>query len=118
MIAHVVLFRPRDDLSQAARNALAEALETALREIPSIRRARVGMRLLHGRAYEALMLVDYQYAAVLEFDDTAGLRAYLEHPAHQQLASQFFDVFEHALMYDFDLKEDTAGLAALLAGTH
>ena len=114
MIAHVVLFRPRGDLSPAARHALAEAFETALREIPSIRRARVGMRVLHGRAYEALMHVDYQYAAVLEFDDAAGLRAYLEHPAHQRLASQFFEVFEHALMYDFDLKEGTAGLA----GTH
>jgi len=114
MIAHVVLFRPRADLPPAARNALADAFETALREIPSIRRARVGMRLLHGRAYEALMHVDYQYAAVLEFDDVAGLRAYLEHPAHQRLASQFFEVFEHALMYDFDLKDGTAGLVALL----
>lgn len=118
MIAHVVLFRPRGDLSSAGRHALAEAFETALREIPSIRRARVGRRVLHGRAYEALMHVDYQYAAVLEFDDAAGLRAYLEHPAHQQLASQFFDAFEHALMYDFDLKEGTAGLAGLLPGTH
>ena len=44
------------------------------------------MRVLHGRAYESLMHVDYQYAAVLEFDDSAGLRAYLEHPAHQRLA--------------------------------
>lgn len=114
MIAHVVLFRPRGDLSPAARTALAGALETALREIPSIRRARVGRRLLHGRAYEALMQVDYQYAAVLEFDDTAGLRAYLDHPAHERLASQFFSAFEHALMYDFDLKEGPDGLAALL----
>jgi hypothetical protein len=60
------------------------------------------------------MQVDYQYAAVLEFDDTAGLHAYLEHPAHQQLASEFFQAFEHALMYDFDLQEGGAGLAALL----
>lgn len=114
MIAHVVLFRPRADLSPAARSALAEAFESAVREIPTIRRARVGMRVLHGHAYEALMRVDYQYAAVLEFDDTAGLRAYLEHPAHLQLASRFFDVFEHALMYDFNLEEGPAGLAALL----
>jgi stress responsive alpha/beta barrel protein len=118
MIAHVVLFRPRGDLSPAGRNALAEAFETALREIPSIRRARVGMRVLHARGYEALMHVDYQYAAVLEFDDAAGLTAYLEHPAHQRLASQFFEVSEHALMYDFDLKEGTAGLAGLLGATH
>ncbi len=115
MIAHVVLFRPRDDLSPAARTALVGAFEAALREIPSIRRAHVGRRLLHGRAYETLMQVDYQYAAVLEFDDAAGLRAYLEHPAHQELASQFFEAFEQALMYDFDFQEGEAGLAALLS---
>ena len=114
MIVHVVLFQPRGDLSPAASAALAGAFETALREIPSIRRARVGTRLLHGRAYEALMHVDYQYAALLEFDDAAGLKAYLEHPAHEQLASQFFSAFEHALMYDFDVNEGETGLAALL----
>ena len=48
----------------------------------------------------------------------AGLRDYLEHAAHQRLASQFFDAFEHALMYDFDVNEGTAGLATLLAGTN
>lgn len=118
MIVHLVLFRPRSDLPPAARHALGEAFETAVREIPSIRRARVGRRFLHGRPYEAAMSVDYQYAAVLEFDDAAGLKAYLEHPAHQELASRFFDVFEHALMYDFDLQEGTAELAALGAGAH
>lgn len=114
MIAHVVLFRPRADLSPAARTALAGAFEAALRDIPSIRRAHVGRRFLHGRAYETQMQVDYQYAAVLEFDDAAGLQAYLEHPAHQQLASQFFETVEKTLIYDFDLTEGEAGLAALL----
>lgn len=115
MIAHVVLFRLRGDVSPEARTDLAGAFEAALREIPSIRRVHVGRRFLHGRAYETLMTVDYQYAAVLEFDDPAGLRAYLEHPAHQQLASRFSEAFEQALMYDFDLQEGAAGLASLLA---
>jgi len=114
MIAHVVLFRPRADLSGAARTALATAFEGALRGIPSIRRAHVGRRILHGRGYEALMQVDYQYAAILEFDDEAGLKAYLDHPAHRDLASRFYDSFEHALMYDFNLEEGPDGLAALL----
>ena len=60
MIAHVVLFRPRGDLSPAARAALAGAFEPAMREIPSIRRTRVGKRFVHGRAYETAMQVDYQ----------------------------------------------------------
>jgi Stress responsive A/B Barrel Domain len=99
MIAHVVLFRPRVDLSKEAREALAASFEAALTQIPSIRRARVGRR------------IDYTYAAVIEFDNRAGLMAYLDHPAHEQLASRFFSAFEEALMYDFELLEGTAGLS-------
>lgn len=118
MIAHIVLFRPRADLPGPARQQLAAAFESALSAIPSIRRASVGRRLLHGRGYEALMRADYPYAAILEFDDRAGLAAYLEHPSHERLAAQFFHAFEEALMYDFDLREGTAGLATLLQDAH
>jgi len=113
MIAHIVLFRLRGDLSTSARAALAVAFQTALREIPSIRRANVGRRLLQGHAYETLMKTDYEYAAVLEFDDANALVAYLAHPAHEQLATHFYQAFEDALMYDFELQEGKAGAAAL-----
>src|SRR5688572_23925462 len=105
MIAHVVLFRPRRDLAPDARAALTEAFGAAIRQIPSIRRVRVGRRVIHGRPYEALMHVDYEYAAILEFEDLAGLQAYLAHPAHDQLASRFFSASADALMYDFELAE-------------
>jgi hypothetical protein len=36
--------------------------------------------------------------------------AYLDHPAHEQLASRFFSAFEEALMYDFELLDGTAEL--------
>ena len=107
MIAHIVLFRPRADLTDEARDALAGAFEAALHQIPTIRRACVGRRVLHGRAYETLMREDYQYAAVIEFDDLAGLTAYLQHPSHEHLASRFFAAFEQALIYDFELKDST-----------
>jgi hypothetical protein len=118
MIAHLVLFRPRADLSSEAAHELTASFEAALTHIPSIRRARVGRRIATGRGYEALMRVDYTYAAMIEFDDRAGLNAYLEHPSHQQLASQFFSAFEEALFYDFELHEGTAELTALLGATH
>lgn len=114
MIAHLVLFRPRPNLPDADRRALTDALAVALREIPSIRRARIGRRVTHGRPYEALMRVHYEYIAMLEFDDLAGLKSYLEHPAHDALAARFFASFEEALMYDFDVKEGEEGLADLL----
>jgi len=110
MLVHVVLFRPRPDLTAEDRTALVKAFSRALREIPSIRRGRVGRRVTLGRPYEQLMRDNYEYAAVLEFDDLAGLKAYLDHPAHTALAERFFDAFAAALMYDFEL---TDGIDAL-----
>jgi hypothetical protein len=115
MTVHLVLFRPRADLTNDQRAALASSFELALSAIPAIRRARVGRRVTIGRAYEQLMRSDYPYAAVIEFDDATALRAYLDHPAHQQLAALFFESFDDALIYDFELEEGTAALAALLA---
>ncbi len=114
MITHLVLFRPRADLTPATRRELAAALTTVIRDIPAVRRARVGRRVTHGWPYEHLMRVNYEYAAMIEFDDLDGLKAYLAHPAHDALASRFFEAFEEALMYDYDL-EDGAGAVANLA---
>ena len=109
MIAHVVLFRPRPELSREARDGLVAAFEAALGQIPSIRRARVGRRLILGRPYEALMPADYTYIAMLEFADREALAAYLEHPAHEQLAARFFCAFKEALIYDFEMAEVAGG---------
>ena len=113
MIVHIVLFKPRPHLADEERRNLISALSRALEDIPSIRRALVGKRVQHGRPYESLMRADYTYAAILEFDDLPGFKAYLEHPSHEALGSQFFAVFEDALMYDFEMTEGADGLAAL-----
>jgi hypothetical protein len=114
MVAHVVLFTPKPGLDPAGRQRLASVFERALREIPSIRRAHVGRRVRHGRLYEQLMTVDYEYAAILEFDTVDDLTAYLAHSAHDALATRFFEAFEVALMYDYEMQEGAAGVAALL----
>jgi hypothetical protein len=113
MIIHVVLFRPHGHLQVATRRALSAAFAAAVREIPSVRRARVGRRVTHGRGYERLMRSDFPYVALLEFDDLAGLQAYLSHSAHEQLARQFYESFEEALMYDFDVRDGEEGIAAI-----
>ena len=113
MIVHVVLFRPHPDLSESQRKALTDAFTVALREIPSIRRAHVGERVTLGRAYESLMRTHYSHIAILEFEDVSGLKAYLEHPAHERVGTLFFESFAEALIYDFDLKDPEIGLASL-----
>ena len=114
MITHIVFFKPRAGVLPQERADLMDTLRTALRAIPSIRRARVGRRVTVGRPYEQLMPVKYEFAAMLEFEDVAGLKAYLEHPAHEALAAQFFKVVDEALMYDFELREGSDGLTSLL----
>lgn len=114
MIAHVVLFRPRPDLSDAARRQLADAFQAALHQIPSLRRASVGRRVTIGSDYERLSPPNLTHAAILEFDDVEGLWSYLKHPAHAQVGQLFFETFEETLIYDFELKEGAAGVGELV----
>jgi stress responsive alpha/beta barrel protein len=114
MIAHVVLFTPKRHLTSEARQSLATAFSAAITKIPSVRRARVGRRVMHGRPYEQLMATDYSHAAILEFDDVDALKAYLNDPVHEHLGVVFFASFEHALMYDFDLQEGDLALMRLV----
>ena len=109
-----MLFRPRAGLSAEDATALGDAFARALNEIPSVRRARVGKRIAIGRDYELLMAVDYEYAAVIEFDDVAGLKGYLEHAAHEELGRRFFESIEAGLVYDFEMMTGADGLADLL----
>lgn len=103
MVCHVVLFRPRPDLTENDRQALANALDAALRTIPSVRRFSVGLRIIHGRGYEHAMTEDLHYATVIEFDDLAGLQTYLQHPAHEALGARFNASVEKALVYDYEV---------------
>ena len=106
MIAHIILFRPRSDLSTDQRRAVLEAFTAAVTRAPTVRRVRMGRRIRHGRpGYEQLMRDDYEYAAVLEFDDLAGLTAYLDHPAHAAAGPHFTSSGAIALAYDYEMVE-------------
>ena len=113
MILHVVLFRLKPGLRDDERDALAATLARATREIPSIRRARIGSRITLGRAYEQLMTTDYSFAAILEFDDHNGLQMYLDHSAHEQLAQRFYASVDAALTYDFEMWESDEGIESI-----
>ena len=102
MISHVVLFRPKASLSQENRRALIDALQRAVSGIPSIRRTTIGKRILLDRSgYETQMAEHYDYSAILEFDNEADLRAYLDHPAHVSLGRLLFTSADAVLAYDF-----------------
>jgi len=112
MIAHVVLMKPRADLSPRDRRAFVDALERAVREIATVRGVRVGRRVRHGAGYEASAPDAADFVAIIEFDDLAGLQTYLRHPAHAELGARFGEAISSALVYDFEVGGLDAGWAA------
>ena len=112
MISHVVLMKPRTDLNSADRRALVTAFERAVREIPSVRGVRVGRRVTFGAGYESGALDAGDYVAIIDFDDLAGLKSYLQHPAHEELGARLTESLAAVLVYDFEV----GGVEALHAG--
>jgi hypothetical protein len=109
LIAHVILFSPKPELTLAERRGLLDALAGASAQIPSIRNFRVGRRVKHGLpGYEQFMRDDYEFAAVIEFDDIDGLKAYLSHPSHATLGRHFVESASRSLAYDYALVDATA----------
>jgi hypothetical protein len=102
MVSHLALMKPRDGLSAGDRERLIAAFERALHEIPTVRRVRVGQRIIHGAGYEARMPDAADYFVLIDFDDAEGLAAYLRHPAHEDLGVRFQDSLAAAFVYDFE----------------
>lgn len=100
---HVVLFRPRPDIADAERDGLFEAMRVAAREIPTVRRFRIGAHVTEPVAYVLSGFPPFPWMALLEFDDEAGLRAYLAHPLHRDLGARVNALAEAALIYDYTI---------------
>jgi hypothetical protein len=100
MVSHLVLMKPRPDLSAADREGFIDAFERALRQIPTVRDVRIGKRITHGAGYES-SAPDLDYLATIDFDDLDGLQTYLRHPAHLDLGARFGQALCGALVYDF-----------------
>jgi hypothetical protein len=111
MISHVVLMKPRRDLSMADRGAFVDAFERAIREIPSVRAVRVGWRVTHGAGYEMSAPDAADYIAIIDFEDLDGLQTYLRHSAHEELGVRFGHSISSAMVYDFEV----GGIEALRA---
>ena len=103
MISHVVLMKPRPDLPADEQSAFVAAFRRAVTEIASVRGVRIGRRIAHGANYESTSPDTADYVAIIDFDDIAGLQAYLAHPAHAELGMRFYQVLSAATVYDFEV---------------
>ena len=113
MVQHLVLMKPRPDLTPRQKQALIDAFEKAVLEIPAVRHVRVGRRVTFGAGYEATSPDSADFLIAIDFDDIAGLQAYLRHPAHEDLGARFNQSLRSALIYDFEVGglEVLSGLA-------
>jgi hypothetical protein len=102
MMAHVVLFTPREGLNEHEIARLSTTLDDALSGIPSIRRYQVGRRVRLGTAYDAAAPMNFDYVVIVEFDDRDALAAYLHHPRHHALGQLFYETSALALASDFE----------------
>ena len=105
MIAHIVLCEMRPDLDPEDRHRLERTVRATMGSIPSVRRWMMGQRTTIGASYEALMQPTFDYAAVVEFADATGLRDYLEHPLHDELARLFWSCSARTLVFDYEIRE-------------
>ena len=112
MVSHIVLMKPRADLTVDQRQQLIDTFERAVREIPTVRRVRIGRRVRHGAGYEAVAPDGADYVAEIDFDNLEGLQTYLRHPAHEELGARFGQSLTSAMVYDFEVE----GVEALRAG--
>jgi hypothetical protein len=107
MILHVVLFRPRPNVTDAERQQMLDAIREATTGIAAVRQFHIGKRVTHGAAYESMSSDDFPYAAVVELEDLNGLRSYLQHHNHQRLGTLFYELLEAALVYDYEVIDGT-----------
>jgi hypothetical protein len=107
MVVHIVLFRPKANLNGIEQRALLSSIEQAAAAIPSVRRFRIGRAVSDPPQYELVGFPDLPYVAIVEFDDRAGLEAYLGDQMHGELGRRFNDSLEAALIYDYEVTDAT-----------
>jgi hypothetical protein len=106
VVAHIVLFNPKRELTTDERQSFAQSIRASVRRIGGVQRALIGRAIAVTPQYDRTFGdKTYEYAAVLEFPDPTALRDYLNHPAHRELGRLFWDNCESAVVMEADLAD-------------
>jgi hypothetical protein len=109
VIAHVVLFTPKKDLSSDQLLAFATTMAGCFRSIDSIERVSVGRHAEIQAGYDREFGDQtYEYGAVLEFRNAAGLIDYLRHPLHHELGRLFWETCERTVISELEMHDGRA----------
>lgn len=104
MIAHIVLFTPKSDLPVESIRSFELQMGDCFRSIDTIARVSVGRRTAVDAGYGRYFGEQtYEFAAILEFKDPAGLANYLNHPLHHELGRMFWERCERTVISECEM---------------
>ena len=95
MLTHIVIWKYRAEVSQAAREDHATRLRALPAVIPEIVNFAVGFDVLR-------LPRSYDLGLVAVFRNRAGLDAYTAHPQHKEVAALGRELAEHVASVDFE----------------
>ncbi len=103
MIIHIVLFNLRgEDPASVAK--VMERLGR-LGALPMVRSFAAGGCVELQEVSPALRSREYRYGAVFSFETEEAVRAYLQHPTHQEIAAELRAHFSEARVIDIKVAE-------------
>lgn len=99
MTQHIVMFKFRDDVSDAARHAAAKAFKEGIEALPAvipfIRSVKVGVNINPSEKWDICL--------TSAFDNLDDVKAYSIHPAHKAVASELMKHIAERACVDFEM---------------
>lgn len=95
MITHVVLFKFKQETTEAEIQQLAEGLGDLPQQIEEIREFRFGADIIHSER-------SYDFALVSSFEDLDAMQRYQIHPEHQKVLAHVRAITSGVVAVDFE----------------
>jgi hypothetical protein len=97
---HTVIMTLKPDAPSGALQGLIDDAHTLLAKVPAVREVRVGKPA--AEATPDFAAKDYHLGLLVLFDDTKGLKEYLDHPLHTQYVQKHLPNVAKIVVYDFE----------------
>ena len=105
-LVHVVVLKLKSDSSDSEPQSVIDDTYSQLSKIKSVRGVWAGKPSSKGTPDVAKD--DYTVALLFLFDDSSGLKQYLDDPAHTKFADKHLKKWEAPIVYDFEPKKKAA----------